>query len=81
MIAVRKSLESNNTTNQSIDIDFNQLVEHVKDFIPSDFFDDAVMAEVTHMGLLNGSDHIAFLIMIILNMTQTKLNSSQISVD
>ena len=56
LIAIQNSLNSDKTNNnQSATIDFNQYVELVKDFVPDNFLDDALIAEVTSMGLCKKS--------------------------
>ena len=47
LVAVRKSLEKHNNSNSPVVTDFNQFVEHITDFVPSDFLDEAVMAELS----------------------------------
>lgn len=56
LIAIRNSLNSDLSNNtQSASIDFNQYVDLVKNFVPDDFLDDALFAEVTSMGLCKNS--------------------------
>lgn len=56
--AVRKSInEDNKPKARTIpeNIDFTKYVEHVHNFVPTEFLEDALQAEVTSMGLLRKS--------------------------
>ena len=57
LIAIRNSLNSDlsNIQSASSSIDFSQYVDIVKNFVPEDFLDDAIFAEVESMGLCKNS--------------------------
>ena len=56
LIALRNSMKSELARKRVSDIDFSQYVELVENFVPSDFLDDALMAEITDLGLFRKSD-------------------------
>ena len=55
LIAIRNSLNSDMTNNQSATINFSQYVDIAKNFVPEDYLDDALFVEVTSMGLCKNS--------------------------
>ena len=55
LIVIRNSLSSDSKSNSSENIDFTQYVEHSSNFVPDNFLEDALMAEVSDMGLLKKS--------------------------
>lgn len=55
LIALQNSLNSDFTYNRSSNINFNDYVEVVKDFVSGNFLDEALMAEVESLGLCMNS--------------------------
>lgn len=55
LLVIRDSLNAEFDNKQSNRIDFNNYVDAVKDFVPDDFLDDALMAEVESMGICRNS--------------------------
>ena len=51
LIAIRNSLNSDMTNNQSATINFSQYVDRAKIFVREDYLDDALFVEVTSMGI------------------------------
>ena len=56
LVALSNSIKRDVEKRTKRNIDFNQYVEVVKDFLPSDYFDEAIKAEVTELGLLKKAD-------------------------
>ena len=53
ILALQNSIKEEYHTHSNSNIDFKEYVEVVKDFLPSDFFDDGITAEVESLGLFS----------------------------
>ena len=56
LLALKNSLNSDLSHNPLTTIDFNVYVDVVRDFVPQNFLEDALMAEVEHLGLCKTSN-------------------------
>ncbi|NRB81767.1 MAG: alpha-ketoglutarate-dependent dioxygenase AlkB [Saccharospirillaceae bacterium] len=56
LVALSKSIKSDINKRSHANVDFNQYVELIKDFLPNDYLDDAIIAEVEELGLFKNSN-------------------------
>ena len=56
LVALRNSIKQDIKERTSRNINFDQYVEVVKNFVPEDFLDDAIKAEVQSLGLVKKTD-------------------------